>query len=377
MLRVGLRCVVAVVGLLVAGQGLAQSTARRIAQDTQPDTAVEQQSMPKAERPWHHVEPARAMMLLESLPTRRAGHRSAEDVAGLQRTETLVIEALTTLGYKPKTQDVPRPTRISMTTPADAPTPRNVWVDLPATVEQVDGRANELLVMMAHIDAVPGSPGADDNGTGVVALLEMARLLKDRPRERTVRLLFTTMEETGLHGARRHAMETIEPRVEAGEQTVVGAVSIEMLGYYSDEEGSQRSPLPPGMTDGTLDRGDFLALVGIKRHQQFTQDLTQAMLESEPEAKVVTLDMFVVPPPDIMRSDHAEFIIRDWPGAMLTDTANFRNPHYHRPSDTPETIDARRFARAISQIVGATDLMANPTTWQAKQPAKENDAAAR
>ncbi len=332
------------------------------------ETAAERQSMPAAARPWHHVEPERAMALLELLPAQRAGYRSDEDVAGLQRTEEIVIERLQALGYEPQTQDVPRPQRIAMLTPEEAPTPRNVWVDLPGEGE----RAGELLVMMAHIDAVPGSPGADDNATGVAALFEMARLLKDRPRERTVRLLFTNLEETGLHGARRHATETVTPEVDAGEFTVVGAVSIDMIGYYSDEPGSQTSPLPAGVTEQPLDRGNFLALLGIRRHQEFTQDLTRAMLEAEPEAGVVTLDMFVVPPPDIMRSDHAEFLIRGWPAAMLTDTANFRNPHYHKATDTIETIDQARFARAISQLVGATDLLANPTTWEAQQ----NDAAA-
>ena len=313
------------------------------------------------------------MALLESLPTSRAGHRTPEDTVGLQRAEELVLGMLRDMGYEPQTQEVPRPERIARTTPEEAPTPRNIWIDLPGKGD----RASELIVMMAHLDAVVGSPGADDNGTGVVALLEMARLLKDRPRERTVRLIFTTLEEVGLHGARRHAMESIEPRVEAGEITVVGGVSVEMLGYYSDEPGSQQSPLPPGIGGDDLDRGDFLALLGVRRHQRFTQDLTRAMLQSEPEAKVVTLDMFVVPPPDILRSDHAEFLIRDWPGAMLTDTANFRNPHYHMPTDTPETIDAERFARAISQIVGAVDLMANPTSWAKQKEGHNKDDAAR
>jgi hypothetical protein len=332
---------------------------------------------PGPERAWHHVEPDRAMELLGNLPTQRAGYRTPEDVEGLQRTEELVIEILEGLGYEPKTEDVPRPERIAMLTPPEAPTPRNIWVDLPGTGE----RASEMLIMMAHIDSVVGSPGADDNGTGVVALFEMARLLQDRPRERTVRLLFTNLEEVGLHGARRHA-SSLEPRVDAGQVSIVGAVSVEMIGYYSDEPGSQSSPLPPGITNEALDRGDFLALVGVRRHQRFTQDLTRAMLESEPDARVVTLDMFVVPPPDIMRSDHAEFLIRGWPGAMLTDTANFRNPHYHQATDTPETIDRVRFARAISQLVGAVDRLANPNTWNEGEQSpgtneNENDAATR
>lgn len=322
----------------------------------------------RAQQPWHAVDHDRAMELLGSLPTARAGHRTPEDTVGLQKTEELILNHLRALGYEPNTQDVPRPDRIAMGTPEQAPTPRNIWVDLPGEGE----RAKELLVMMAHMDAVVGSPGADDNGTGVVALLEMARLLKDRPRQRSVRLLFTTLEEAGLHGARRHATETLQPAVDAGEAIIIGGISVEMLGYYSDEPGSQRSPLPPMEGLQAPDKGDFLALLGIKRHQAFTQEFSKKMLEAEPDASVLAIDMFVIPPPDIMRSDHAEFLIRDWPGAMLTDTANFRNPHYHQPTDTVDTIDAKRFARAISQIIGATDAMANPDP---EQPIEDENAA--
>lgn len=322
---------------------------------------------PAPEAPWHRVDAARAMETLAELPIKRAGHRTPEDSAGLKRTEEFVLERLRTLGYEPETQDVPRPEHIANLTPEEAPTPRNIWVDLRGEGEL----ATEWLVVMAHIDAVVGSPGADDNGTGVVALLEMARAIKDRPRQRSVRLLFTTLEEAGLHGARRHVIDTIEPKVEAGEMTVYGAISVEMLGYYSDEPGSQRSPLPPMDGFEQPDRGDFLAILGVKRHQEFSQGLAAAMLKTEPEAKVLPIDMFVVPPPDLMRSDHAEFLIRGWPGVMLTDTANFRNPHYHQSTDTVETIDEERFARAISQVVGAVDRLANPPV---EEPARDDAA---
>lgn len=314
---------------------------------------------------WHHVEPHRAIEVLAQLPTERAGHRTPEDTAGLERTEELVLEKLRGMGYEPHTQEVPRPERIANLTPLEAPTPRNIWVDLPGE----GGLASEWLVVMAHLDAVVGSPGADDNGTGVVALLEMARALKDRPRQRSVRLLFTTLEEVGLHGARVHASQTIEPKVETGEMAIFGSISLEMLGYYSDEPGSQKSPLPPIDGFEQPDRGDFLAILGVKRHQSFSQGLAAAMLEIEPQAKVLPIDMFVVPPPDLMRSDHAEFLIRGWPGVMLTDTANFRNPHYHQATDTVGTIDKERFARAISQIIGAVDRLANPPAPPARDDA--------
>lgn len=319
---------------------------------------------------WHEVEADAVMALLADLPTQRAGYRSPEDAEGLRRTEELMLEKLRALGYEPETQDVPLPERLARITPEEAPTPRNIWVDL----EGQGDLASEWLVAMAHTDAYFGAPGADDNGTGIVALLEAARLLRDRPRQRSVRLLFTTLEETGLIGARHHVIEHIEPAVEAGAMTVYGAVSIEMIGYYSDEPGSQRSPLPPMDGFAPPDRGDFLAILGVKRHQHFTQALAAAMLEAEPEASVLAIDFFVVPPPDLMRSDHAEFLLRGWPGAMLTDTANFRNPNYHTANDAVETIDRDRFARAVSQVIGAMDALANPPAPPQDPGPKKHDA---
>ncbi len=332
--------------------------------------AVPAQDAPPAQLRWHEVETDAVMALLAELPTERAGYRSPEDAEGLRQTEELVIQKLRMLGYAPETQDVPLPERLARITPDDVPTPRNIWVDLPGEGEL----ASEWLIAMAHTDAYFGSPGADDNGTGVVALLEAARLLRERSRQRSIRLLFTTLEETGLIGARQHVVEHIGPAVDGGEMTVYGAISLEMLGYYSDEPGSQRSPLPPIGGFEPPDRGDFLAILGVKRHQPFTQALATAMLEAEPEAGVLAIDFFVVPPPDLMRSDHAEFLLRGWPGAMLTDTANFRNPNYHTANDTVETIDRARFARAVSQVIGAMDALANPPAPLQDEDAKKHDA---
>ncbi|MEQ8316242.1 MAG: M20/M25/M40 family metallo-hydrolase [Phycisphaerales bacterium] len=328
-----------------------------------------QQAQP-AEARWHEVAADAVMALLAELPTQRAGYRTPEDAQGLRDTEELVLGKLRAMGLEPQTQEVTLPERLAQITPEEAPTPRNIWVDLPGEGEL----ASEWLVVMAHTDAYFGSPGADDNGTGVVALLEAARLLHDRPRQRSIRLLFTTLEETGLIGAREHVVEHLEPAVDRGELSIYGAISLEMLGYYSDEPGSQRSPLPPMEGFRPPDRGDFLAILGVRRHQPFTQALAAAMLEAEPEAGVLAIDFFVVPPPDLMRSDHAEFLIRGWPGAMLTDTANFRNPNYHTANDTLETIDRDRFARAVSQVISAIDSLADPPAAEEAESTKKHDA---
>src|SRR6056297_3644494 len=124
------------------------------------------QEAPAPEAVWHEVDAEAVMGLLGALPIQRAGYRTPEDAQGLRRTEALVLAELRAMGYEPQTQDVPRPERYARLTPEEAPTPRNIWVDLPGQGEL----ASEWIFVMAHTDAVVGSPGADDNGTGVVAL---------------------------------------------------------------------------------------------------------------------------------------------------------------------------------------------------------------
>ncbi|MEO1007715.1 MAG: M20/M25/M40 family metallo-hydrolase [Planctomycetota bacterium] len=311
------------------------------------------------------VDGNRVMAALRALPEARAGRSTPEDVAGLLETEEYVLTQLRGMGYDPITEDVARPERIARTTPPDAPTPRNIYVDL----EGSGDLAKNTIILLAHIDAVSGSPGADDNGTGTAALLELARVLKDQPRRRSIRLLFTTLEEAGLIGARHHVRRTITPAIAEGDIIVDGALSLEMLGYFSDEPGSQQSPIPA--IEGVYeppDRGDFLALVGLRQHRDFTDVLANAMRRAEPEAKILQADFFGFAAPDIMRSDHAEFWRLGLPAAMFTDTANFRNPHYHQASDTIETIDRARYIRAVRQVAGAVQELSMLKDWPKAPP---------
>ncbi len=113
---------------------------------------------------------------------------------------------------------------------------------------------NEVVLIGAHFDAVPGAPGADDNGTGTAALLEVARVLKNHPTKRTIRLVFFNLEECGLVGSSRYVDQAgpdwkggknREGQAQPATEKIVGMVSLEMLGYFSDEPNSQKSPLPP------------------------------------------------------------------------------------------------------------------------------------
>src|SRR5690606_16197831 len=231
----------------------------------------------------------------------------------------------------------------------------NIIVDLPGT-----DLPGEVLILGAHFDAVPNAPGADDDGTGVAAILELARLLKDEPMRRTVRLCLFNVEEAGMIGSGEYVHRVLTPRIQAGKETVVGMVALDMLGYFSDEPDSQRSPVDdiPGVTIPTV--GDFIAMGGIARHRDFSQAFAREMRAAAPECKVFVADFFPIAPPDLLRSDHGPFLSAGLPAIILSDTANFRSPHYHTPGDTIDTIDEERFAAVVRAVAGAAHAIAEP-----------------
>jgi Zn-dependent M28 family amino/carboxypeptidase len=173
--------------------------------------------------------------------------------------------------------------------------------------------------------------------------------------------MWFNLEETGLVGARAYVTKwTKDQKAIAAEQGpqarehIVGMLSLEMLGYYSDAPNSQSSPIPP--IKGTFEPstvGDTIAVVGIKTYQSFSQPLMKLMTLHEPAVKITSVDFMPIPIPDMMRSDHQPFVVAGLPGVMITDTANFRNPNYHKATDTVETIDAVRYARTVRSLAGA------------------------
>jgi len=201
------------------------------------------------------------------------------------------------------------------------------------------------IVLGAHYDTVAGSPGADDNGTGVVAALEAARLLGPLPAPRSLTLVFFDLEERGLIGSQ--AFVDAFP-------DVAGAVILEMLGFSCSEPGCQRYPAGLPITPSQT-TGDFLAAVGDRAHL----DLIDAFRDG-PDAgslSVLTLAVPTLGPlaPDLLRSDHVPFWRAGIGAVMLTDTAEFRNPHYHRPSDQVQTIDFGFFRSAVQLVVERLD----------------------
>lgn len=209
------------------------------------------------------------------------------------------------------------------------------------------GTGTAPLVLAAHYDTVIGSPGADDNASSLAVLLEVARRLQQTGLTRPVHFMAFCLEEAHLLGSRAYVAHLRETG-----QAVYGAIVLECVGFASDLEGSQRTP--PGIPVAVPSVGNFLALIGNQASAALTAALSQTMAHAIP---VVPL---VVPGngeqlPDTRRSDHTAFWEHGFPAVMVTDTANFRNPHYHRSTDTVDTLNLN-FLAAVADAVTAAVL---------------------
>jgi Zn-dependent M28 family amino/carboxypeptidase len=224
---------------------------------------------------------------------------------------------------------------------------------------QATGETNGLFLVAAHYDSVPGTPGADDNASAVTALLEIAHILNQTPNLRKS-LVFSafTLEEYGFIGA-KHFIDHDPER----KNRISGMISLEMVGFKTSQPGSQS--YPPYVDPGRYpDTGDFIAVVGNEPSAGLAQALAWGMAQSAPALKVETL---VVPGqgqnfPEVRLSDHSPFWDAGIPAVMVTDTAFFRNPNYHQPSDTLETLDlefirdnAQAVAGFLKQFLSHTD----------------------
>lgn len=315
------------------------------------------------EAPSDLVEKDRLRAMLASLPHRRAINGSDEEFAALLKTADLLRDHLKGLGYEVHEQEVrwslPMRPRTDGGQDANARgvlrVSPNLWVDLPGTT-----RPEEVVIIGAHYDVVPGTPGADDNGSGTAAVMELARVLRDFPTERTIRLQFYTAEEVGLVGAFAYAEEIARPAIESGEETIVGMVSLDMIGYFSDEPGSQRYPAQLPEFLRMRDSADFIAAVAIAPHASFHVPFMQAMAESEPDLPQLSTGMLPVAIPDMRRSDHAAFWDLGVPAIQITDTSEFRYRHYHKPTDTIDQLDFDRLTQVVRALADATRHAAGP-----------------
>lgn len=246
---------------------------------------------------------------------------------------------------------------------------REPYGDAPHEVNLLAERAGTgtapVLEVGAHWDSVAGSPGADDNASGVAGLLEIARLCAaEPPAPRTVRFCFFGGEEHDpgpCNGSRAHVA-----RLDAAGADVEGVIVLEMIGYRDLRPGSQTFPDADADADGQAgadptrpQRGDFIAAIGNVEAAAYL-----AAIGDGGAVQVPPLPVLAVPVPadhaaDGARSDHQPYWASGRLGVMVTDTAEFRNPHYHRPTDTLETLDLDFAAQVTQCVAGAVRTLAH------------------
>jgi Zn-dependent M28 family amino/carboxypeptidase len=209
-------------------------------------------------------------------------------------------------------------------------------------------KASELVVVGAHYDSVPETPGADDNGSAVAALLGCAEACARMRTDAPVCFAAFNCEEDGMWGSG----EFVANLKMMGRRVRVAHI-LEMVGFASTQPGSQR--LPTGLPIRIPDRGDFLGILANQTsgaHLEFILGQARAYL---PQLSVVGLEVPLGAEqmlPVLARSDHLPFWNENIPAVMWTDTSEFRNPHYHRMSDKPDTLDYA-FLQQVTQVLTA------------------------
>ena len=278
--------------------------------------------------------------LCEGYPGRSAWDRQTLNNAGLW-----VAKRFQSMGYEVKLETVPN---------GDGSEGINVIAELTGTTH-----ADEIVIVGAHYDVEVKTPGADDNASGVAGMLELARRFAGRPMDRTIRFIgYTNEESSSSRGAKMGSYVNAHGCKDRGEN-VVAMISIEMIGYFSDEPESQRYPFPPeqaaalGLELPTV--GNFIGVVGRFADQGLIDLIGSAMVEAgSVDVVPVALPAQI---PALYRSDHANYWMTGVPAVMVTDTSEYRTPHYHRMSDVVGTLDFLRMGGVVDGLEGAVRVL--------------------
>ena len=210
---------------------------------------------------------------------------------------------------------------------------------------EIRGTSPEIVLVGAHYDSVFGAPGANDNGSGVAALLALARRFAGQPVDRTLRFVAFVNEEPPYFQTPQMGSLVYAQRCRAHGDRILAMISLETIGYFSDAPRSQIYPAP-GLTAFYPSTGNFIGFVG----NVGSRALARRAIRSFREAGKIPSEGAAMPAfiPGVGWSDQWAFWQNGYPGIMVTDTAPFRYPHYHAASDTPDKLDYDRFALVVS-----------------------------
>ena len=269
------------------------------------------------------------------------GARSTMFPAGLRKAERYVARAFRDLGLPPEEQPYV----------AD----RNEVKNLEATVTG-SVRPGEIVLVGAHYDAYLSCPGANDNASGVAALLEIARTLGGKRYERTLRFVAFVNEEPPHFATSTMGSHVYARRARERGDDIVAMLSLETIGCYSDRKGSQK--YPPPFSWFYPETGNFIACVGNLGSRKLVRKCVASFRRhTRFPSEGAALPGWIT---GVGWSDHRAFWEAGYPAMMITDTALFRYAHYHTSEDTPDRVDCDSMARVVAGVARVVAELAGP-----------------
>jgi Zn-dependent M28 family amino/carboxypeptidase len=268
------------------------------------------------------------------------GERNVWRYPALQRAAEYITDSFTAAGYTPRRQTY-EVSRLPVS---------NIEAISSGTTTP-----DEILVVGAHYDTVTDCPGANDNATGVAATMELARRFASSTRKRTIRFVTFVNEEPPFFKTAQMGSLVYATAARDRDDGVVGMLSLETMGCYSDVKGSQRYPAPVGLL--YPDVGNFIGFVANVRSAKLLLRARRAFKRRT----VFPLQCAALPDaiPGVGWSDHWSFWQAGYPALMVTDTAPFRYPWYHTGQDTPDKIDYDKLAQVVDGLEAVIAALAD------------------
>lgn len=273
----------------------------------------------------------------------KVGKRSTLDPRGMADAAKWIMAEMRTVGFgEPGQTFVERNARV----------PNLEYVLAPAAGSTL---AKEVVVIGAHYDTFAGTPGADDNASGVAGVMELARRFAGKGQAREVRFVFFVNEEPPCFQTSDMGSWVYAKACRARNDNITSMLSLETIGFYTDEIGYQK--YPPLVGGLYPEEGNFIAFVGNIGSRTLTRRCVRAFREqTQFPSEGAALPGFF---PGVGWSDHWAFWQEGYDGVMVTDTAPFRNPHYHLASDKPGTLDYDAMSRVVEGLERVVVDLAN------------------
>jgi Zn-dependent M28 family amino/carboxypeptidase len=258
----------------------------------------------------------------------KIGERNIWNIKKLEEAGAYILHTLTSFGLQ----------GLEQTFTADRKFVKNIEFKIEGKEKQ-----KEIVIVGAHYDTCFGTTGANDNASGIAAMIEIARLLKETPMDRNLRFVAFVNEEPPFFQTNEMGSYVYAQHSRKLNENIVGMISLETIGYYSEQQDSQSYPFPFNLF--YPDKGNFIGFVGdIGSKDLVRKTLSSFRKHTKFPSQGVAAAQWL---PGIAWSDQWSFWKEKYPAIMITDTAPYRYPYYHTSEDTPDKIDYDRTARVV------------------------------